>query len=383
MSRVALMAAVAAFAAVPAGFTPVSAQDIQLPKQMSWTAYDTGSSGFNIAVAIGQQAKKHGTDVRVLAASNDTARLAPLRSGRAAASAMGTGVFYAQAGVYEFGNRDWGPQPIRLMLSSISCNGATLGVAKDTGFKEVKDLKGKRVAVVVGSPALTQNAMAILAFGGLTPKDVKIVEFSGYGAMWKGVVNNEADAGFASTISAQPKEVETSPRGLVWAPTPAADKAGWARIMKMAPYYQPHVATCGAGLSKEKPLDGATFAYPIFSAYAAQAEDLVHAMTKLMIVEYPSYKDAAPGADGFDVKKQSLEWAIPYHAGAIKALKEAGVWTDKAEKHNQALIKRQELLAATWKTYGDSKPADDKFLAGWMAARGAALKKAGLDVVFE
>ena len=382
MLRASLLATVAVSAVLSLGVS-ASAQDIQLPKQLSWTAYDTGSSGFNIAVAIGQQAKKYGTDVRVLAASNDTARLAPLRSGRAAASAMGTGVFYAQEGVYEFGTREWGPQAIRLMLSSISCNGTTVGVAKDTGFKEVKDLKGKRVAVVVGSPALTQNMMAILAFGGLTAKDVKIVEFSGYGAMWKGIVNNEADAGFASTISAQPKEVETSPRGLVWAPTPAADKAGWDRIMKMAPYYQPHKATCGAGISKENPLDGATFAYPIFSAYGSAPDDQIYAMTKLMIVEYPNYKDSAPGADGFDVKKQSLEWAIPYHPGSVKALKEAGVWTDKAEKHNQALLKRQDTLAAAWKTYNESKPADDKFLAGWMSARGAALKKAGLDVVFE
>ncbi len=38
-----------------------------VPKEMSWTAYDTGSSGFNIAVAIGQHFKNVlGTDVRVL-----------------------------------------------------------------------------------------------------------------------------------------------------------------------------------------------------------------------------------------------------------------------------------------------------------------------------
>lgn len=49
--------------------TAVSAQT--LPKEMSWTAYDTGSSGFNIAVAIGQQFKQvFGTDVRVLPSGN-------------------------------------------------------------------------------------------------------------------------------------------------------------------------------------------------------------------------------------------------------------------------------------------------------------------------
>ena len=31
---------------------PAVAQ-VKLPEQMSWTAYDTGSSGFNMAVAIG------------------------------------------------------------------------------------------------------------------------------------------------------------------------------------------------------------------------------------------------------------------------------------------------------------------------------------------
>lgn len=380
MTRIALAATIAALTGICGS---ASAQDIKLPPQISWTAYDTGSSGFNMAVAIGQQAKKYGTDVRVLAAGNDTARLAPLRSGRAVASAMGTGVYYAQEGVFEFGTREWGPQQIQIMLSSISCNGAMVGVAKDTGVKEIKDLKGKRVGIVVGSPALTQNAYAILAFGGLTPNDVKLVEFSGYGAMWKGIVNNDADAGFASTISAQPKEAETSPRGLIWPPTPAADKAGWERLLKMAPYFQPHQVTCGAGISKENPVDGATFAYPIFSAYASLPADQVHAMTKLMITEYPNYKDATPGADGFDPKKQSLEWAVPYHAGAVRALKEAGVWTDKAEKHNQALVKRQEVLADAWKDYNATKPSDDKFAAGWIAARAAALKKAGLDVVFE
>jgi hypothetical protein len=81
------------------------------------------------------------------------------------------------------------------MLASTSCNGLSLGVAKDAGVKEMKDLKGKRVGFVVGSPALNQNALAIIAYGGLTRDDVKIVEFSNYGAMWKGMVNNEVGRG--------------------------------------------------------------------------------------------------------------------------------------------------------------------------------------------
>ena len=202
------------------------AQDVKLPSTLTFTAYDTGSSGFNIAVAVGKMLKdKHGTDVRVLPAGNDVARLAPLQAGRAQASAMGIGVYFAQEGVFEFAVKEWGPQPLRLMLASTDCNAISLGVAKDVGVKEVKDLKGKRIGIVVGSPALNQNAFAVLAYGGLTRDDVKLVEFSSYGAMWKGILNNEVDAAIASTISGQAKEVETSPRGLFYPPTPAADTA--------------------------------------------------------------------------------------------------------------------------------------------------------------
>jgi TRAP transporter TAXI family solute receptor len=200
----------AAFAALAAG---ASAQSVKLPATLTVTAYDTGSSGFNIAVAVGKAMKdKHGTDVRVLPAGNDVARLAPLKGGRAQASYMGIGVYFAQEGVFEFAVKDWGPQPLRLILASSDCNAISLGVAKDAGVREIKDLKGKRVGMVVGSPALNQNAFAVLAFGGLSRNDVKLVEFSSYGAMWKGILNNEVDAAIASTISGQAKEAEASPR---------------------------------------------------------------------------------------------------------------------------------------------------------------------------
>ena len=74
------------------------------------TAYDTGSSGFNIAVAVGKAFKdKHNTDVRVLPAGNDVARLAPLKGGRAQASAMGIGVYFAQEGGIRVRRQGLGP----------------------------------------------------------------------------------------------------------------------------------------------------------------------------------------------------------------------------------------------------------------------------------
>src|SRR5438309_4587783 len=248
-------------ALAPVVFTGISfltlpaahAEDVKLPPTMTSTAYDTGTAGSNIAVAVGKMMKdKYGTDLRVLPAGNDVARLAPLRAGRALSSAMGSGTYFAQEGVFEFGVKEWGPQALQLLLSSVDCNAASLGVARDTGVTEIKQLKGKRVGFVVGSPALNQNSLAILAFGDLKQSDVKVVEFASYGAMWKGLINNDTDAAFATTITGPAKEAETSPRGIVWPPLPKSESAGWERMRKISPFFSPHLTTCGAGISPAK-----------------------------------------------------------------------------------------------------------------------------------
>ena len=109
------------------------------------------------------------------------ARLAPLKAGRAQVSAMGVGIYYAQEGVLEFAVREWGPQPLMLILSSIDCNGSALGIAKDVGVSTYKDLKGKRVGWVVGSPALNQN----ITLGG---------SFLGDTIFERGIIDRTADS---------------------------------------------------------------------------------------------------------------------------------------------------------------------------------------------
>jgi TRAP transporter TAXI family solute receptor len=378
--------AVAALVLSSTAISPVFAQEVKLAPTMAFTAYDTGTSGFNIAVGVGKMMKdKYGSDVRVLPAGNDVARLAPLRANRAVLAWMGTGSYFAQEGVFEFGVKEWGPQALQMTLSTVDCNGLSVGVAKDANVKEWKDFRGKRLGFVVGSPALNQNALAIIAYGGLTQKDVKIVEFASYGAMWKGLLNNDADGAFGSTVTGPAKELESSPRGINWPPLPAEDKAAWERVKKVGAFFTPYSVTCGAAIEASKPQNLATYPYPIATTYATQPVDQVYGITKAMIAGYDSYKDAAPGSSGLDVKRQTKQWVIPFHPGAVKALKEAGNWTAEDEAFNNNLIKRQGVLADAWKAYNTaSAPGEPAaFLSGWMAARKAALAKANMPNGFE
>ncbi len=366
------------------GIAPALAQSGKLPETLTWTAYDVGSGGYNQAVAIGNALKnKLGINLRVLPGKNDISRTVPLRDGKVPFSANGVGGSYlAQEGVYEFGARDWGPQPVRSLLLNNSDALLTIVTAKDADIKTAADFKGKRVAWVVGAPSLNQNITALLAFANLTWNDVKKVEFGGFGQAMDGIINNQVDAAFSSTISGNAYKIASSPRGIRYPVFDHKDKEGWARTNRIAPFFVPAYGTEGADLSPEKKAEAATYPYPVLMTMAPTDAELVYNMTKAMVDLFDDYKAGAPGNNGWDIKRQIFAWAIPMHDGAIRYFKEKGLWTAEHQKHNDALVKRQDVLAKAWTAYKGGAPTDEKeFATGWMKARAAALTQAGLDVV--
>lgn len=75
---------------------------------------------------------------------------------------------------------------------------------------------------------------------------------------------------------------------------------------------------------------------------------------------------------------------MPYHDGAIAAFEEKDEWNRYAQVHNEALVSRRKVLIDAWKSYSAGATGDDKaFTEAWMKARAAALRKAGMDPVFE
>ncbi len=89
--------------------------------------------------------------------------------------------------------------------------------------------------------------------------------------------------------------------------------------------------------------------------------------------------------DGLEAKRQNQKWIVPYHAGAVRALKEVGVWTDESQRNNDTPIARQKVLTEAWAAYLKTNPPDDKdaFRKGWMEVRRTALTKAGQPVGFD
>ncbi|MEM8753268.1 MAG: TAXI family TRAP transporter solute-binding subunit, partial [Pseudomonadota bacterium] len=268
-----LTAAGAALAAACVAGAAAAGSHISLPGQLAWTAYGTGSAGYNQSVAIGAALQSEaGVNLRVLPGKNDVARTEPLRQGKVQFSATGVGGSYmAQEGVFIFGKPNWGPQKVRVLAANNGgAVGLAVGVAGDIGVESYADLKGKRVAWIKGAPALNVNVTAYLAYAGLTWDDVEKVEFGGFGDSWKALTNGQVDAAFASTNSGRAYEAAAGPRGLVWPPIDPANAEGIARMTEIAPFFTTMTASVGANIDDGPGAPTAGYAYPVLVAMETQ-----------------------------------------------------------------------------------------------------------------
>ncbi|MGQ4876957.1 TAXI family TRAP transporter solute-binding subunit [Billgrantia sp. LNSP4103-1] len=360
--------------------------EVELPRTMAWTAYGTNSSGYAQAVAIGNMLQEqYGTSVRILPGDNDVSRMTPLKQGRVDLCACGIASYYGAEGVLMFADREWGPQPIRVLTTSTASFGLSLAVAGDLDVETPADLAGKRIAYIRGDDALNKGTEAYLAFGGLTWDDVERVDYPGYARSFDGIIAGDVDASFTTTVTPPAQQLASSPRGISWPVLDPDDAEGWERMLSVAPYFQPHEVTAGAGdVSVDNPVPSASYPYPIVVANQDLDDEIAYGLIKALQDNYDAYKDAAPGAVGYAFEYQDLTWVLPFHDAVVEYYKEIGEWTDEMQAHQDSLIERQELLLETWNAFLDDAPSDeDEFRDAWMEARAQALTDAGFDPVFE
>ena len=83
--------------------------DMKFEGTMAWSAYNLGTTGYNQAVAIGKVLKdNYDVNLRVVPGKNDVSRLMPLIKGRVQYSANGVATYFAQEGVFQFAQPQWG-----------------------------------------------------------------------------------------------------------------------------------------------------------------------------------------------------------------------------------------------------------------------------------
>ncbi|GAB3673795.1 TAXI family TRAP transporter solute-binding subunit [Salinisphaera aquimarina] len=347
-----------------------------LPDTMTWSSYDVGSAGYAEASAIANAfGKKYGTRIRIQPSGSAIGRLQPLLQGRVDYGYLATETFFATEGLFDFSTRRWGPQDLRVVAGRPSSFG--MPTAADANIDIIADVKGKRLAYVAGNPSINIKCDAVLAFAGLTRDDVDLIMFPTYGAAMSALAQNQADATCTLTTPSQMYELAESPRGIHWAPLPADNAEGWARLQDLAPFFAPFEETVGAGISKDKPVPMMAYRYPMVVVRANQSEDAVYNYIKALDETFGMYKDATASMPRWDLGRAGHPPVdAPFHPGAIKYLKEKGIWTEEDQAWNDKRLARLEALRKAWKqTVNDNADAsDEEFATAWAKARQQAIE---------
>jgi TRAP transporter TAXI family solute receptor len=360
-----------------AGAFGARAQDAALPDTMVWSTYDVGSTGYNEASAIADALmKEHGVRIRLLPAGTSIGRISPLQAERASYGWLATETFFATEAIYEYAALDQGPQDLRILLGRPAFFGIV--VTKESGIGTLEDLKGRQLAWVPANSSVNVKLEAMLSFAGLTVDDMERVTLPSYAASLRALVDGTAEAAGTSPTAATLRELEASPRGIGWVPVPPDDEEGWQRLREVAPFFAPAQATIGAGMSKDKPVDLLSYKYPMITTYASTSADEVYALTKAIGEAFDLFKGSGPVMALWDPAQSGVPPAdAPFHEGAIRYLKEVGVWTAEHDAWNEARLERLQKVQSVWdETVSAAEEqglAGEEFTAFWLQRRQEAL----------
>ena len=243
-----LMTALAILALV---MMPAGGALAKKPKNVSLVSWGVGSMFYTMSSAVADGVKKAtGIKTSIVPSSNDTGRVLPVKSGEAQLFiAAGSTGWLATRGAGIFSQPQWGPQPLR-----ISWRGGAyytgFWTRGDSGIKTLKDVKGKRVGQVPGSPTLNWLLQGAVAFGGYNMDQVKVVNMSGYGPGCKAVIQGSLDLFVSSTTSGYVRECAAKPSGIRWMDLKPSDKEAWKNLWTFAPWAGYGIPKVYAGKSK-------------------------------------------------------------------------------------------------------------------------------------
>lgn len=363
------------FLLIAAGSLPAAEKGSGLPGMMTWTAFDVGSRGYVQGAAISNAlTKKYGAKVRILPSGTSVGRLLPIKTGAATYGLLADETYFAAEAIYEFAIPDWGPQDLRVLLAHPAPIG--LVATAKSGIKAAKDCKGKRMGWIPASSTNNVKTEAFLAFGGLTWKDVQRVDLPSYAAAGKGMIEGKIDAIAYGITAPLMYELEASPQGIFWVEFPASDVEGWKRLRHFTPWLSPGKCDLGPGLKKGQPKEIPSYTYPQMVCYAKQDANEVYALVKGFHETFDMYKDADP---------EMPEWAIarsgkvpagaPFHEGAIRYLKEKGIWKAEYDQWNKKFLDRLKKLQGAWKIARQEASAkgmaEKDFIEFWLKKRNA------------
>ena len=324
----------------------------KIPPLIGIASAGVGSAGHSMAVAYAPILQKYfGVPVRVMPAWSAGVNLSQIKDRKAHFIGGGASQSMAVDAIVArdfFANHEWGPQEVGTIWHNYACPYGIM-VRGDSDIKTMADLKGKKAAIYLVSPAWKLGLEACLAFGGLTMKDVQTVEVGGYDHTARAVADGRADFTYNAPISTVTIEVAENPKGIRYLPMDLKDKAGWERFWAIRSDSGGAVCTTGVKAAHGVPMVNSPF---VVWTYKWVDQDFVYQIAKFFSEQHDQYKGLHPNLPDMSfenmVKFKDTAAAIPILPGTVKYLKEKKKWDASDEKWNNAQWATQKKLTELW-----------------------------------
>ncbi len=337
------------------------------PPLFAIAAYDIGTSGYNEPMAATEGVlKKFGIKSRLLPLSNNLARMRAARSGQVSFFVTSSDAVFSRRAWHEWSAKEWGPQKVRLLWQTNRSSSFTIATRGDSNIRSIKDLKGKKLSFLVGSPSGNAITEAYLNFEGLKWDDVTKVNVPGYSAAWEALAQGVVDAAGGSTWNTQFQQMQAGPYGVRFLELPyPPDHPGWAFFEQIYPTIFPAKISLAVGLKPGESIQIFSFPFPDVMAYDGVDANLGYWMLKSIAESHNEFKDIAPTMKDWTLERSlavPLKLA-PYHVGAVQYLKDVGLWTDALQKAQDELLKEEADYIACWTkadaAHSSAKPAQE------------------------
>ncbi len=308
------------------------------PKSMIYVGSRAGSAAYAAGVGISALISKY-VGVKTVPEAGAAAKNAMLLHKKEVhfSNVQSDTCYEAVRGLEQF--KEFGKMNIRLMFTPSLTTPCSFIVRRDSGINSVNDLKGKKVMCInPSSPAFTKSADMSFEAVGMTRKDVKAMQFSGFAEAGPALQENRISACIhphpSTGVGPFLQEFNTSvPARLLAAP--------WEKLeplLKKYPYFSKAVLSAKDYGEITNSKDLITIGFKdLVVCRGDLPESLVFESMKAIFEHLNELYTYHPVTKSWTDEPLSSP-IVPFHAGAIKYYKEKKLWTKALEETQKRLL---------------------------------------------
>jgi TRAP transporter TAXI family solute receptor len=207
-------------------------------------------------------------------------------------------------------------------VATLAPNVGVFVTTKSSGIKTVEDLKGKRVVLGPAGAGFDYFLKPLLSAHGVSYEDLTVLN-GNYFSAGDMIADGKADAAFMGGAIPIPAVTQLcASQDVVF--VKIADDA--AEKLKQYPFYFPVPVKADAYSDLEEDLVGINVGNMHLISHAKVDESVVYNLTKLMYENREQVAEKHPAGKAINPKNVVRDTGTPFHPGAIKFYKEAGIW---------------------------------------------------------